>query len=135
MEYPAVAHHEVVRALVDAAQELACGYHVGVSASSATFYPGEERHDSFGGYVLRGFQGATEEWRRLHVLNYEMESATLLTMCSALGLRGGCVTGVVNAVGGEEIDKSDLAQGEEAAIRVALAGLGRLAGVEGGKAP
>lgn len=128
MEYPAVAHHEVVSALIGAAEELACRYHVGVTASSATFYPGEERHDSFSGYVLRRFQGATEEWRRLHVLNYEMESATLLTMCSAMGLRGGCVTGVVNVVGGEAIDASDLGQGEDWAIRVAVAGLRRLLG-------
>ncbi len=36
-------------------------------------------------------------------LSYEMEAATLLTMCSTLGLRGGCVTGVVNRAGGERI--------------------------------
>ncbi|NIN71155.1 MAG: uridine phosphorylase [Gemmatimonadetes bacterium] len=123
VEYPAVAHHEILRALVESADELGCRYHVGVTASSATFYPGEERHDSFSGYVLRRFQGATEEWRRLHVLNYEMESATLLTMCSAMGLRGGCVTGVVNVVGGEAISGAELARGEDSAIGVAAAAL------------
>ncbi len=126
IEYPAVAHHQVVQALVDAAEELGCRCHVGVTASSATFYPGEERPDSFGGYVLRRFQGATEEWRRLGVLNYEMEAATLLTMCSAMGLRGGCVTGVVNQAAAEAIGESDLAHGEDSAIRVALAALRRL---------
>lgn len=126
IEYPAVAHHELVRALAEAAEQLGCPYHVGVTASSATFYPGEERHDSFSGYVLRRFQGATDEWRRLHVLNYEMESATLLTMCSAMNLRGGCVTGVVNRVGGEAIGEAELAGGEDSAIRVAVAGLRRL---------
>jgi uridine phosphorylase len=126
LEYPAVAHHEVVRALVDSAEELECPYHAGVTASSATFYPGEERHDSFGGYVLRDLRGATEEWRRLGVLNYEMEAATLLTMCSTMGLRGGCVTGVVNLVGAEAIDGADLARGENSAIRVAVAALRRL---------
>ncbi len=126
IEYPAVAHHEVVSALVDAAAELKAPFHVGVTASSATFYPGEERSDSFSGYVLRSFRGATEEWRRLQVLNYEMESATLLTMCSALGLRGGCVTGVVNRVGGARIGEEDLVRGESAAIQVAVAAMGRL---------
>ncbi|MBI1845774.1 MAG: hypothetical protein HYR86_02240 [Candidatus Rokubacteria bacterium] len=33
--------------------------------------------------------GMTEEWRRLHVLNYEMESSTLLTFCRAENLRLG----------------------------------------------
>ncbi len=40
-------------------------------------------------------RGMTEEWQRLGVLNYEMESATLLTICSAFGLRAGCVTGEI----------------------------------------
>lgn len=126
IEYPAVADHTVVRALVDAAAELGTPFHVGITASSATFYPGEERSDSFSGYVLRSFRGATEEWKRLHVLNYEMESATVLTVCSALGLRGGCVTGVVNVAGGDPIREDDLARGEGAAIAVAVAGLRRL---------
>ncbi len=123
IEYPAVAHHEVLIALLEAARRTGRRAHVGVTASSATFYPGEERTDSFGGYVLRRFQGATQEWRELNVLNYEMEAATLLTMCSALGLRGGCVTGVVNRAGGERIGDEDLRRGETAAIEVAVAAM------------
>jgi uridine phosphorylase len=130
IEYPAVAHHEVVRALVDAAIALKTPYHIGVTASSATFYPGEERSDSFSGYTLRRFQGATSEWRRLGVLNYEMESATLLTMCSVFGLRGGCITGAVNRAGGGRISEGDLTRGETAAIRVAVEAIRRL--VRGG---
>ncbi|UCC71000.1 MAG: uridine phosphorylase [Gemmatimonadota bacterium] len=130
LEYPAVAHHQLIAALVGAAEAIGCPYYVGITASSASFYPGEERSDSFSGYVLRRFQGATEEWRRLHVLNYEMEAATLLTMCSALGLRGGCVTGVVNIVGGEAIGESDLAHGEDSAVKVAVAALRRLLAAE-----
>lgn len=126
IEYPAVADHAVVRALVDAATALGTPFHVGITASSATFYPGEERSDSYSGYVLRSFRGATEEWRRLQVLNYEMESATLLTVCSALGLCGGCVTGVVNVARGDPIRESDLARGEGAAITVAVAATRRL---------
>lgn len=125
IEYPAIAHHEVVRTLVDAAVEVGARFRVGITASSATFYPGEERADSFGGYVLRRFRGSTEEWRRLHVLNYEMEAATLLTMCAALGLRAGCVTGVVNP-GGGEIGQEALERGEESAIAVAAAAVRRL---------
>ncbi|NIU33637.1 MAG: hypothetical protein GWN82_23965, partial [Gemmatimonadetes bacterium] len=60
----------------------------------------EERADGYGENVLRRFRGATEEWRNLGALNYEMEGGTILTMCAALGLRAGCVTGVVNPAGG-----------------------------------
>lgn len=124
--YPAVAHHEVVRALVDAAERTQKRYHVGVTASSATFYPGEERPDGYGGYVLRQFRGSTDEWSRLRVLSYEMEAATLLTMCGTLGLRGGCVTGVVNRAGGEAISGEDLRLGESVAIDLAVEAMRRM---------
>jgi len=121
IEYPAVAHHDVVQALIQAAQDLNIPYHVGITCSSDTFYPGQERKDSFSQYVPRRFQGITQEWRKLNVLNYEMEAATVLTLCSALGLRGGCVTGViVNRDQSEQIIKRDLELGEGNAIKVAV---------------
>ncbi len=36
-----------------------------------------------------------EEWQAMGVMNYEMESATLLTMCASRGLRAGMVAGVI----------------------------------------
>lgn len=127
IQYPAVAHHEVLRALVAAARSLAgplgCGYHVGITASTDTFYQGQERSDDFPRHVPRHLQGMTEEWRRLHVLNYEMEASTLFTVASAFGLRAGCVTGVINSRVTDEarpIGPDDLRRGQENAIRVAL---------------
>lgn len=121
IEYPAVAHHEVVAALVAAARASGVPFHAGVTCTCDTFYPGQERYDSFTGYVPRRFQGATEEWRRLQVLNYEMEAATLLTLTSAMGLRGGCAAGVVvNRTRSESITRADLELGEANAVRVAV---------------
>jgi uridine phosphorylase len=120
VEYPAVAHHTVVRALIDAAAALGVPHRAGVSCTTDTFYPGQERHDSFSGYVPRRLQGATEEWRRLHVLNYEMEAATVLTLASAMGLRSGCVAGVVvNRMRGEHVSAVDLERGEKNGVLVA----------------
>lgn len=96
MEYPAVADFEVTSALIEGAKKAKVRYHIGITCSSDTFYPGQERNDSFSGYVPKRFQGITDEWKRLGVLNYEMEAATLLTVCSALRLRAGCITGVVD---------------------------------------
>lgn len=128
IEYPAVSHHEVVTALVDSCIAQSIPYQVGITASCDTFYPGQERHDSFTGYVPRRFQGATEEWQRLHVLNYEMEAATLLTLCSAMGLRGGCVEGViVNRALSEHITAADLELGERNAVNAAVNAAVRLA--------
>lgn len=129
IEYPAVAHPDVVRALVEAASEARIPAHVGVTCSSDTFYPGQERYDSFTGYVPRRFQGMTEEWRRLHVLNYEMEAATVLTMTAAMGLRGGAVAGVaVCRTSGELVAKDDLERAERNAVTVAVAAASRLVG-------
>ncbi len=134
LQYPAVAHHEVVTALIAAARSLApslaCRYHVGITASTDTFYQGQERSDAFPRYVPRHLQGMTEEWRRLRVLNYEMESSTLLTLCSVFGLRGGCVTGVINSRSTEatsgSISAEDLRRGEAHAVRVGIEALGTL---------
>lgn len=129
LEYPAVAHPDVVQAAIDAARALGIPFRAGIGASCDTFYPGQERYDSFTGYVPRRFQGATEEWKRLHVLNYEMEAATLLTMCAAMGLRGGCVAGVVvNRERSETVTAEHLERGESNAVRVATAAITRLAG-------
>lgn len=127
IQYPAVAHHEVLVALIAAARAVApglgCRCHVGITASTDTFYQGQERSDDVPRYVPRHLQGMTEEWRRLHVLNYEMESSTLFTVAAALGLRAGCVTGVINSrVTGEAapIRPEDLRRGQEHAVRVAI---------------
>lgn len=93
--FPAVACFEVTGALVQAAKEAGVPYHLGICASSDTFWPGQERYDSFTGYVPRAFQGSLQEWQALGVLNYEMEIASLFVVASALGLQAGAVCGVI----------------------------------------
>jgi len=124
IEYPAVAHYEIVDSLIKAAAKANVRYHVGITASSDTFYPGQERYDSFTGYVPKRFQGSIKEWQRLNVLNYEMESSTVLTLCSAMGLRGGCVSGVIdNRIIQKNITGKTLKAGEDNTIKVAVASL------------
>jgi len=127
IQYPALAHHEVVNALVEASRSQKIPYHVGVTASADTFYPGQERYDSFTGYVIRDFQGSLQEWQKLGVLNYEMETAAMFTMAGVMGLRAGCVAGViVNRTGRESITAADLQLGEHNAVRAAAAAVGEL---------
>ncbi|MBW2039529.1 MAG: uridine phosphorylase [Deltaproteobacteria bacterium] len=131
LEYPAVAHHEVLQTLIEAAQEVnppgGFNYHIGITVSVDTFYPGQERYDTYSQYVIRGLQGSLEEWQRLHALNYEMESATVLTLCSTLGLRGGCVTGVlVNRTLAGETKRSQGERAEDNAIAVAVEAMRKL---------
>ena len=88
IEFPAVADFACTTALVESARALGVEPHVGVTVSSDTFYPGQERYDTFSGRVVGRFEGSLEAWRSMGALNYEMESATL-------GLRAGCVAGVI----------------------------------------
>jgi hypothetical protein len=92
-EYPAVAHFDCVSALVDAAHQA------GITATSESLRrptrSGPGAYDTVSGYVRRSLQGSRDEWAQLHVLNYEMESATLFTQCAANGWRAGMVAGVL----------------------------------------
>ena len=55
------------------------------------------------------------------VLNYEMESATLLTMCSSQGLRAGMVAGVIVNRTQQEIPNAEtMARTESDAIKIVL---------------
>ncbi len=95
LEFPAVASFTVTSALAAAAAKCGAPYHVGISVSSDTFWPGQERYDSFTGYVPRCFQGSMREWQQLGALNYEMESSALFVTCQALGIKAGVICGVV----------------------------------------
>ncbi|EHK90030.1 uridine phosphorylase [Aggregatibacter actinomycetemcomitans] len=128
LEYPAVADFACTNALYKVATEDAGNnVHVGITASSDTFYPGQERYDTFTGKIYRHFQGSLKQWQELHVMNYEMESATLFTMCSALGLRAGMIAGAIvnrtqQEIPNEEIIKST----EEKAIHAVVKAAGLL---------
>jgi uridine phosphorylase len=130
IEYPAVADLTCATALVDAARTLGIPVHAGVTASSDTFYPGQERYDTVSGYVIRSLQGSAAEWTALHVLNYEMESATLLTQCAVNGWRAGMVAGVLVNRNTQEIpDASVHDLVESNAVRTVVEAARRLLGV------
>ncbi|MCS3454445.1 uridine phosphorylase [Aeromonas rivuli] len=121
MEFPAVADFDCTTALVNTAKEMGSKLHVGVTASSDTFYPGQERYDTVSGRVVSRFQGSMKEWQAMGVLNYEMESATLLTMCASQGLRAGMVAGViVNRTQQEIPSAATMAKTESDAIKIVL---------------
>jgi uridine phosphorylase len=129
-EYPAVADFYCTRALVEAAQKSGAVAHVGITASSDTFYPGQERYDTLTGRVHAGMRGKLKEWQDMGVLNYEMESATLFTQCAASGLRAGCIAGVIVNRTQQEIpsDKTMKAT-ETTAVSVVIEAARRLQGI------
>ena len=95
-EYPAVADPFLTVDLVYAARELGVPYHMGITASVDTFYEGQERSESSANpNLMRRIQGMTEEYRRMNILNYEMECGTLFKMGSVYGFAAACVCGVI----------------------------------------
>lgn len=121
-EFPAVADFECTTALVKAARDAGLPLHIGITASSDTFYPGQERYDTFSGRVVSHLQGSMAQWQAMGVMNYEMESATLLTMCASQGLRAGMVAGViVNRTQHEIPDRTLMELSENRAVNVVIA--------------
>mgnify|MGYP002762002035 CR=1 FL=1 len=89
-DYPAVADHAVVAALAAAADDLGYDYHVGLTASTDSFYAGQSR-GGFEGFLARDAEANIEELRRAGVLNFEMDASAILTLANVYGLRAGAV--------------------------------------------
>jgi len=98
-EYPAVAHYEVVQALVQAARGSGVRFHVGITWSLDAFYArnkvltsdGQVGSMSYRGYCQSGMNPLLTDLKRAGVQNCEMESGTILTLSSLFGLRAGCI--------------------------------------------
>jgi uridine phosphorylase len=74
-------------------------------------------------------QGLTGCYRRVGLLNYEMEAGTLVKMAGAYGIRAGCVCAVLaDRNRGKGIEAAGKERAIAAAIEVALDGLGRWRG-------
>lgn len=93
-EYPAVAHFAVVEALIQAAEELKFRYHVGITASTDTFYCGQGR-PGYRDYMPSHKDHILEDMQRAGVQNFEMEGSCLLTLASLFGKKAGMVCGIV----------------------------------------
>ena len=127
LEYPAVADFNATTAMVAACRDMDIEPHVGITASSDTFYPGQERYDTVSGRVIRQFKGSMQEWQELGVLNYEMESSTLFTMCASQGWAAACVAGViVNRTQQEIPDEATMKKTESHAISIVVAAAKKL---------
>jgi uridine phosphorylase len=114
-EYPAAASYEVLLALVEAAEGLGISnYHVGITATTADFYAGQNRP------TVKACPLPMEDLfpalQRAGVLNFEMETATLYTLASLYGLRACSVCAVY---ANRCTNKFKPEAGEENAIKIA----------------
>ncbi|MBU7582656.1 MAG: nucleoside phosphorylase [Nostoc sp. TH1S01] len=118
IEYPAAADPFLTVALVKAAQELGFEHYWGITASVDTFYEGQERTDSANPDLMRSLRGITEEYRRLNILNYEMECGTLFKMAGVYQFAAAAVCGVVAQ---RTVDEGIVLEQKDVAVRNAIA--------------
>lgn len=101
VEYPAAANYEVLLALIEAAEKLGYRYHVGITASTDSFYLGQGR-PGLKGYTQSFAKNIMRDLQAARVLNFEMETASLFTIANVYGFRAGSVCAIfANRVTGE----------------------------------
>ena len=86
--YPAVAHPQVVMALLEAAASTDRSVHMGITATAPGFYGAQSR--SVPGFAPRD-PSLVDQLAAYGVLNLEMEISCLLTLASVRGFRAGAV--------------------------------------------
>ncbi|TXT57773.1 MAG: Uridine phosphorylase [Candidatus Thorarchaeota archaeon] len=92
-EYPAIASYEVVLALIEAAETIGITYHLGLSASTDSFYLGQSR-PGYGGYEQQWSKQLIDDLTKANVYNFEMEAATIFTLSNIYDFRSGAVCAV-----------------------------------------
>jgi len=113
--YPAFADYEVLLALIEAAESLNVRYHVGVTATTDSFYLGQGR-PGYRGYSWSYSENLMRDLRKMRVLNFEMETSAIFTIASIYGLRAGSVC----AVFANRVKNEFKVIGEREAARVAV---------------
>jgi uridine phosphorylase len=104
-EYPAVASHEVVLALIDSATRLKARFDAGVCLSVDGFYSenkilmgGKVAPMSQCGYMPSFMAERLADAKRMGIKNIEMENGTIFTLCSLFRLRAGAICTVSDVV-------------------------------------
>ena len=117
--FPALAHYEVVQALVDAAKNLGMRHHVGITATAPGFYGAQGRAGL--GFPPR-YPDLPEQLAKMGVKNMEMETSALFTLCALRGFRSGAVCTVfANRPKNIFIAQEQKIAAEDSAIETALA--------------
>jgi len=119
-DYPAVADHAVVSALVAAAERLGYTYHCGLTMSTDSFYAGQAR-PGYEGFEAAGSASLLDDLREVNVTNVEMEASAILTLANVYGLRAGAVCTVfANRSTGEFRTEGEARAAEVGSLAAAL---------------
>lgn len=130
-QFPAVAHHEAVLALIEAAEQLGHRAHVGLTATASGFFGAQGR--PIPQLPIR-YPDLAEDMARQRVMNFEMEASALLVLASLARCRAGVVCAVyANRTTGEFIGGPDKDAAEVACVETGLESLHVLARMDAQK--
>ena len=119
--YPALAHHEAIVALLEAAERLGHRHHVGLTATAPGFFGAQGR--PIPQLPIR-YPGLAEDMARQRVMNFEMEASALLVLASLARCRAGVVCAVyANRTTGEFVGGSIQDAAEAACVETGLESL------------
>lgn len=129
--YPAVAHHEVVLALLEAAKKKGFPYHVGLTATAQGFYGAQAR--KVPRFPPRD-PDLLAKLDQMNVSNLEMETSCLLTLSTLAGFRAGAVCAIyANRHKNEFIDTKTKDQAEKRCLETGLCAFEILAKIDKAK--
>ncbi len=129
--YPAVAHHEVVLALLEAAKDKMFPHHAGLTATAQGFYGAQSR--KVPGFPPRDTE-LLSKLERMNVSNLEMETSCLLTLATLAGHRAGAVCAIyANRHKNEFIDSETKDLAEKRCLETGLRAFEILAKMDGAK--
>jgi uridine phosphorylase len=114
-EIPALASHEIVLALAAACQSRGYTFHIGVTATTGTFYCGEGRPGA-NNYTQSFMATIVDDFASSGVLDWDTETATLFSLAGCLGVRAGRINAVLDSPRSTQTDP----QAEERAVQAAL---------------
>lgn len=116
--FPALAHHEVVLALIEAAGRLGFPHHAGITATACGFYGAQARNVP--GFPPR-YPNLPEELEQMGAMNYEMEASLLFTLAQLSRARAGAVCAIyANRHANRFIDTDTKAEAESRCIDTGL---------------
>jgi len=140
-EYPALASHEAVLALITGARKLNARFDVGVCFSVDGFYSenkvvkeGGLAPMSNSGYMPSFMKDRLSDVKKMGAKNIEMENGTMFTLCSLMGLRAGAICTVSDVVPWHPTEKVvDFEQNMTDCIQVGVEGMRTLLSMDRGK--
>jgi uridine phosphorylase len=119
--YPALAHHEAVLALLEAAERLGKTHHVGITATAPGFFGAQGR--PVARLPIR-YPDLADELARQGIVNLEMEASAVLVLAGLGKCRAGVVCAVyANRVTGEFVQGDEKDRAEASVVETGLESL------------